>query len=662
MAAVMRVNFFHRMHSPCLHAISRSCAIWCKRQDSDVGYSGTSWPVSVNLCLLFACLRDFNFLHGTCVGQAQNPGPWTISTYNIVSANKHLDDFSLHTNCMVWTETSATKATQERAVRKAKSLHNFVQFSNPSPVSGRKARVGKPDAMGVMIFSDVPSRDLSGEWDEAIFRTARISDVFVNVANTRIRVIGIYGFHSGIPDNITQNDRLMAHVLSVASRVRMPTIITGDLNCDISSLQAWQQARSIGYVDVACRQAQLHGVEPDPTYRGTSRLDYVLCDPIAATAFLQLQVDPRGYTDHALLTAKFDWTFAPQTIPSWTFPRDVFGLQFLRTPIRETKPLPHCADEFLSKLAYGTVDEAFNAFNKSFEQKVQHVHSKVTGRALNPAFLGRGQGHVVQLQQPLPRYSKHGRQLCAHIAISQRLRVREWLLELTFHAGKGNALAKQHDLWRKILSAPGFKPDFGSWVLENDLVQFVPLGLPSHQWLQNLLDNLVFEFQHWDSWQVKQRRHSVSEAFKADWQKGGRLHATMVKGANWGTLDSLVQSTRLRVRLCRATRGKPAIFAVHDNSQVIPGAIWSFDEHESVVSSCMDGKVTLTAPPSEPMAQRVVLQKTWTTDTAYILEQVRGYWENSGMGRRKWIGMQSAPWSINCRSFSSLMQLLPRMN
>ena len=138
-----------------------------------------------------------------------------------------------------------------------------------------------------------------------------------------MRVIALYGFHSGLTDAAPKNDILLGKALRQADSFAVPTIIAGDFNCMLSDLHSWQAAVARGFVDVAQRVASLHDRDPEPTYKGISRLDYVICNPTAATAFQDIQVDPNGYTDHAILTAVFDWNCCPCKIPTWSFPRDL---------------------------------------------------------------------------------------------------------------------------------------------------------------------------------------------------------------------------------------------------------------------------------------------------------------------------------------------------
>ena len=85
--------------------------------------------------LLFSNVTiDWNFLHGVCVGQADNPGPWSLQLRNIVSASKHIEDFKFEADCHVWTETCATKHGQDKITKQIRKAGANVVFLLPGPI------------------------------------------------------------------------------------------------------------------------------------------------------------------------------------------------------------------------------------------------------------------------------------------------------------------------------------------------------------------------------------------------------------------------------------------------------------------------------------------------------------------------------------------------
>ena len=300
---------YHSRAKPSLLCACLALHVSC---ESLLGYYSALGPVfstpvpfhfPINSC-------DFDYLHGVCVGQAANPGPWNIQVRNVVSASKHIDEIHQPVDCMAWSETSATKVQAEHITRQARKAKRFVNFSAFAPARSKlQDKGGKLEAVGTLLFSNAFAQNLGSSWEAPIFHTARVSDSLLHLPATQVRVITLYGFHSGMPEAHIKNDRLLACAFAQASHFHVPTLIVGDLNIDLQDMPAWHKARSVGFVDVALRQAAFQQSEPDPTYRGISRLDYVIGNPLAAQAFVSLRVDPRGYS--AMLCSRRSFSGRP---------------------------------------------------------------------------------------------------------------------------------------------------------------------------------------------------------------------------------------------------------------------------------------------------------------------------------------------------------------
>ena len=147
------------------------------------------------------------------VGQASKPGPWTLQLRNIVSAAKHIQKFEFSCGCHVWTKTSATKAMQDKAVKAMRSQRGHVVFSGFSKCRHEDClqKPGKASAVGTMIFSKSRSQCLSWQWSAPLFRSARISDAVLQVGSIPVRVVAVYGYHSGYADHVTLNDALSCY-------------------------------------------------------------------------------------------------------------------------------------------------------------------------------------------------------------------------------------------------------------------------------------------------------------------------------------------------------------------------------------------------------------------------------------------------------------------
>ena len=210
-------------------------------------------------------------------------------------------------------------------------------------------------------------------------------------------------------------------------------------------------------------------------------------------------------------------------------------------------------------------------FCQSFEDKAVRAHQKVCNRPLPGAYLGRGRGkltsqsdrHVIVCHDSSTGID--GKQLV------QRCKLIQWLLELQSLQHRGLNEVKQVQLWQKIFRAPGFSPDFPTWLLKNDVADEAPFTTPSQLWIDKVCSVLSYEKQLWRQAHQRVKRENLSRCMQHDWSKGGRLHAGAIKPTPLGTLDSLVKEKPRTFKLLRCKKGGPLQLQMLDEE---PYASW----------------------------------------------------------------------------------------
>ena len=95
--------------------------------------------------------------------------------------------------------------------------------------------------------------------------------------NLVIQVIVLYG---PVPNSFLYPHNFMETLLdqaySDARKFKGPTIIAGDINCDVTSLQAWTKLQNDGFWGAAFEFATMNGFVPQPTCRDATRFMYLL--------------------------------------------------------------------------------------------------------------------------------------------------------------------------------------------------------------------------------------------------------------------------------------------------------------------------------------------------------------------------------------------------
>ena len=398
-------------------------------------------------------MGTFASLMGVRVGEASNPGPWHIEVRNVVSADKHVLDLSGDPSCVAWTETSAGPRTLEKLHRRARAVKSHLVHSAALDhgSGGPGGKGGRSASFGALVCSRSHAKSLHSIWDAAVWQSSRIADSLIQLDTGQVRVVAVYGYHSGIPEAMELNEALLHHVFATVSCTHLPTIIVGDLNCDVNSIDSWRQAACKGYVDVAHKFASITGSEPENTYRGVSRLDYILCNSLAWKALRTFDVDPCGYTDHAILHASFDWDVLSQKIPRWSMPMDFAKLSQLHDHMRETPMDTSIAQVIRQCLDEKDVQGAFDSFVNGFEKKAQFLHHQVFKAPLPSKFLGRFKGRV-EWCKPARTTVQAGYEFVSEgVLVNAKLRAVSRLRQLHFLLGKGINLVECSNLWNKLL-------------------------------------------------------------------------------------------------------------------------------------------------------------------------------------------------------------------
>ena len=581
------------------------------------------------------CCDSFRFspFRGIRVGEAKNPGPdsWKLAVRNIVSATTHLSEVtSSSIDCQVWSETAANAVTLDRLRKTVRSRRAFLASSAPWEGSNRSAglRGGKAQSSGVLISARSHAKSLHEVWDAAVWKSARIADMLLQIGNIQVRVIGLYGFHSGIANALDLNETLYQAVFSNIVGSHLPTIVAGDLNLDIEQLGCWATARDHGYVDVGAKWASLSNSEPVPTYRGTSRLDYIICNPQAFRALSSFWVDPQGYTDHAVLHAEFCWERAGERIPHWSMPMDIAKIHTMEKEFKEAPISSGKRQHMLNLLQAGATAEGFAEFTKAFEQKIDDVHMSVSGSRLPQKFRGRFKGAIQSVSQANRNVHPAGNVISLREGFNRRSRAISRLQHLHHLMSKQVEVEQCAKLWHKLLNDTSFSPTFGAWLLDADICNSVPWEVPNLAWLDEVVPLVLTDFEYTKVAVGREQMKKVKTIFHDDWRRGGRMHASSVKDPPAAPLQSLTRNQSLSVVPLRVAKGEPARFRVQDPAIVQVGSVWVFSKSVATVVRIQDNVVYLDRGMAVDMYKRCVNQKAWCTDPFWIYSQVKTFWDD----------------------------------
>ena len=518
------------------------------------------------------------------MGEAQHPGPWSLQVRNIVSANKHADELDCSETCTAWSETSASSATLSRLHKKARALKGYLTTSAPwDNRRPEQSSGGRSTAAGTLLFSRQHTKSLHQLWDRATWSSARITDSLIQLDGVQVRVVVVYGVHSGVQGSLEQNELLFGEIFRMISGNHIPTVLVGDFNCDLNRLGCWQLALDRGYVDVAAKLSALTREPPQPTYKGTSRLDYVVCCPLAFRAFSAFNVDPNGFTDHAILTVCFSWEALKARIPKWNLPCDVAKMNHLMPRFQHEPISPSFQSQCYDHISKGESNAAFYVFVLGFEDKIGRVYESVCGSKLPPKFLGRCKGKIRHVCSMSRSVHPTERLLTDRVHMNARARSISRLRQLHHLLVKNCEPIQCANLWHKLLRDKSFSPDFATWLIDQDFCAVVPCNVPTIEWLDGILPAVLHDFSVMQSVVEREVAANMKRRFEQDWKKGGRLHTASVKPEPPARVDSLLRETRVPINPLRTYKGGFAKFRVREPHLVQVGAKWCFGETSATV-------------------------------------------------------------------------------
>ncbi|CAE7571190.1 unnamed protein product [Symbiodinium sp. CCMP2592] len=572
-----------------------------------------------------------------------------ITGLNAQSINAMADNgrlLSSTAEVVVYTETAATTFVQQKVTKLAHQARKHVTFGKDvgkRVFKDHRDCNTKGKSSGAAILSKFPLRATTTPWTEEAWKSCRVADSFIITETGPILVIALYGCHQNIPDAEAKNEALLREAAARSRLIRCPTVLVGDINCDIDALAAWSLMQQEGWKDGAAMQHCMDGLPIQKTFKDISRLDYILYNDLAAPAFRSFFVSEQAETDHRSVSAIFDWGALPKEISSFRMPMDLRDAGLSSAEVQHAYLPAGSRARLESSLHCGDVEEIWSAFCQGFEDSMSFALQRKNGACLDKKFRGRGKGYFNKqpyLEHRTPR-ARHGEFQPSgdddNVVLRQRIRQIRRLETYVAQSKARNALADPgrtelatqaaHRTWRAILCSSGFPASFQHWWLQEHSSCF-PLSPPDVQVAEVLLQTLKNDEVHWRSLCTRNRQAKLTELFKQDWQQGGAKHYRAIKPPGLPVVDSLAVASDHRVQFCRSRKkGLDACMLCDDELQCVRiGAKWTQGKAKAYVSHIDKGKIFLRHVTGN-FRNGLVTQSRVTANPVEILKEAEDYWK-----------------------------------
>ena len=316
--------------------------------------------------------------------EASHPGPaWSLGTLNVASLSRHNEVVVLPLHApltLVIKETCLTPDSFSLVRGKATFANrNFVAscLNQPRKSALRKDSILRGQSGGVAVSSDAPCRRSSMQMPMESWLSTRLVECIIPVGhNISARVIGICG-HCGTYESPSIMDGLLNPLLD---HVLVSCFVVGGFNCPLEELSFWPTLKALGWKDANSLAYDLFATPIRPTWKGKTRIDFVLIPPQFVGLFTYFHHTDDAVSDHSFIAAEFKLPDSAHKLLNWRPCKDIqsLGQDLCKVMVEQPRSL----------FADGKMDEAMQEFTHKFEQSAKEILKSFHHVQPN-AFLGR---------------------------------------------------------------------------------------------------------------------------------------------------------------------------------------------------------------------------------------------------------------------------------
>ena len=294
------------------HVLDRWCGLLLDSEGWSLEVGRWNWPVALS-CRW--CQSQFDETLGF-----PGEGPWTLSTINVGSLEKHPEIFSHPANCIAIQETRVTQSNSKTCAFKAAEHDYMLQCGPLMPYlpSGHPAwgGVAISTEQGAAIAFD-SSHDAVGVWP-SLWASSRVCANWVAVSSSLTMLVFCIYCHSDSTDisRRNANNNLLQQIMVCASQFgQIPIAICGDFQDTLHNYPPLRTAFEKGILfDSLMFQAQDGASRPNTFSRnkdwknnGISSIDGILLNQVAFQYLQHTKVCLSKGLQHAFVDATFDW-------------------------------------------------------------------------------------------------------------------------------------------------------------------------------------------------------------------------------------------------------------------------------------------------------------------------------------------------------------------
>eukprot|EP00435_Cladocopium_sp_Y103_P058519 s96_g20.t1 len=476
------------------------------------------------------------------VGEADNPGPLRVGTFNPHQLfNK--EDVICGWGPGIWagSETSHTVDAMNVSRARFKKAGFYTAFSPPVAKHTQDAGLFRGRASGTCLVSHLRLKPYPAAVSSVAEHSSRVVESLVDVgAGTNMFVASFYGptHTTTFFDPWALLSAVCKETFDHALAFKGPAIIMGDFNVEISDVPRWNALKRAGWTDAAELDARRRGVEPSFTSKDKVRKSFILINAQLTQALQWCDtIEEFEFDAHPLLAADFDLEIMMRPVTKWWLPvstdRFIFDPDLMEE--QAARSLAERQSMFDRAISSGDSEDALRQVNLVFESclKESCVDSAGLSVHLPKRCMGRGVKSVkrnVRPSAPMIKPARNGHFTPCLCQPSLRLRnqtkqvrrLQSLESQILACSRNGHAIPNEacQGLWRTACAAKGFHPSFTDFVLGTFGI-FVPTECPGAEYVHYLVGVLKAHVQTETTETAKHLRFQRECKVLKDVQTGG---------------------------------------------------------------------------------------------------------------------------------------------
>ena len=616
------------------------------------------------------------------IGEADHPGPHGLVVGSINPTQIFNKEYSFNElEDLLGSGFWGVSESSHTPVSKQVSQHRLLKdgwnshWSKPTePHQGGKS-IFKGKAGGTCVVARERIRPGGEGLPVPIVESTRLVETFIQIGiNTVMKLICIYlPPRNETYSNVDLMVRTVANcAFERAQSFQGPSLIVGDFNTALSSIESWNAMLARGWNDLHAKSAEINDHELQPTCF-SARHSFIVANHIATAALIECRVtDTFHFATHPTLWARFSWESITRTGEVWSLPAstDDFIIDTWLINEKADQLAPHTKQKILEYLRKGDSNKAMARFVTDFEQCLQascvdiegnrvRLPAKCLGKNMKSPFIrkslsmpvtkiGRPGDPKCNVQQPDVSLRRHTKQL-------RRLQSLVWQIKALQRNFTIHASLQCDELWCSIRNATGFHESFDHWMVEN-FCGFVPVQTPSLEFLQELLQVFQKFHRQQESRVIVARQKDRRLSIAIDIEKGGRKTFQEIKEPPKTSLTHVAFWEEFPLKHVRwAKSGSNIIWLKQNHDSIQSGDQAHFQEQEAIVVSVHPENCTITLDQKVRLKnanhQTIAIRRN-TTEATSMQYQTAKAWNSMWM--RDSNPHQSEQWEEACHFMTCL--------